>query len=248
MTIPTTRLLARTTSRIASASIQCSQQSRSFSRTCLRRQDEQPPTSSPSLLSLLGASAQARQSNSSPYRLNPNRATPTPAPAPPAGGMSDVQRVLATSVVSRAMGTPQDSLLDDSELRDEGWGPSYEPFHFHIYSHRHNTHVTVTMPNRNPILSMSAGNIGFKKSKRGSYDAAYQLCAHVLDKLNQNGWHRKITGLEVVLSGFGNGREAATKVLLGNEGRQMRPLIRKVSDGTKLKFGGTRSPNPRRLG
>jgi small subunit ribosomal protein S11 len=95
---------------------------------------------------------------------------------------------------------------------------------------------------------MSAGNIGFKKGKRGTYDAAYQLCAYVLDKLNQGGWHRKITALEVVLRGFGVGREAATKVLLGNEGRLLRPHITKVSDSTRLKFGGTRSPKPRRLG
>jgi small subunit ribosomal protein S11 len=95
---------------------------------------------------------------------------------------------------------------------------------------------------------MSTGNIGFKKTKRGTYDAAYQLCAYVLDKLNQGGWHRKITALEVVLRGFGSGREAATKVLLGNEGRLLRPHIKKVSDSTRLKFGGTRSPKPKRLG
>lgn len=147
------------------------------------------------------------------------------------------------------MGLPSsgDSILGDSAER-ENWGPDSEPFHFHIYAHKHNTHITVTKPNRNAIVSISAGNLGFKKAKRGTYDAAYQLCAHVLDKLNQGGWHRKITALEVVLRGFGAGREAATKVLLGNEGRQLRPNIKRVSDSTRLKFGGTRSPKPRRLG
>lgn len=142
----------------------------------------------------------------------------------------------------------QDSILGDAEPQGENWGPSHEPFHFHIYSHKHNTHITVTKPNRDAILSMSTGNIGFKKAKRGSYDAAYQLCAYVLDKLNQGGWHRKITSLEVVLRGFGLGREAATKVLLGNEGRLLRPNIKRVSDSSRLKFGGTRSRKPKRLG
>lgn len=57
-----------------------------------------------------------------------------------------------------------------------------------------------------------------------------------------------IVTLEVVLRGFGQGREAVTKALLGSEGRLLRGRVVKVSDGTRLKFGGTRSQNPRRLG
>lgn len=122
-----------------------------------------------------------------------------------------------------------------------------EPYHFHIYSHRHNCHVTVTKPNRDPILSLSNGNLGFRKSHRKTYDAAYQLGAYAIDKLQQQGWHNKIDKMEVCLRGFGPGREAVTKVLLGNEGRLLRQKIVKVSDSTRLKFGGTRSKNPRRL-
>ncbi|KAH8165046.1 hypothetical protein CIB48_g3181 [Xylaria polymorpha] len=232
MTPSTTRLLVKTTSKLSSLSIRPSQQPiRAFSQTCLRQQDEQPPAVKPSLLSRLSASAQPR------------------AASPARNSMSDVRQILATNTMERAMGLPSsgDSILGDSAER-ENWGPDSEPFHFHIYAHKHNTHITVTKPNRNAIVSISAGNLGFKKAKRGTYDAAYQLCAHVLDKLNQGGWHRKITALEVVLRGFGAGREAATKVLLGNEGRQLRPNIKRVSDSTRLKFGGTRSPKPRRLG
>ena len=58
----------------------------------------------------------------------------------------------------------------------------------------------------------------------------------------------KIAAIEVVLRGFGPGREAVTKVLLGSEGRWVRGKIGKVTDATRLKFGGTRSPKPRRLG
>jgi small subunit ribosomal protein S11 len=52
----------------------------------------------------------------------------------------------------------------------------------------------------------------------------------------------------VFLRGFGAGREAVTKALLGLEGAALRGKIVKVSDATRLKFGGTRSKKPRRLG
>lgn len=125
--------------------------------------------------------------------------------------------------------------------------PIPEPYHFHIFSHRHNTHVTVTKPNRDPIVSLSCGNLGFRKSNRKQYDAAYQLGAYVIDRLQQQGWHNKIDAMEVSLRGFGPGREAVTKVLLGTEGRLLREKVTKVSDSTRLKFGGTRSKKPRRL-
>ncbi|KAI9691924.1 MAG: hypothetical protein M1822_007997 [Bathelium mastoideum] len=120
--------------------------------------------------------------------------------------------------------------------------------HLHVYATKHNTHLTLTNPARNPVLSLSAGNIGFRKAARGTYDAAYQLAAYTLRTLQEKGHLGKIKNLEVVLRGFGPGREAVTKVLLGTEGRLMRGKIRKVTDATRLKFGGTRSPKPRRLG
>lgn len=123
-----------------------------------------------------------------------------------------------------------------------------QPYHFHIYSHKHNTHVTVTKPNRDAIISVSCGNLGFKKSNRKHYDSAYQLGAYVIDKLHQGGWHKKIKSLEVVLRGYGAGREAVTKILLGSQGKLLRNSIIRVADATRLKFGGTRSPKPRRLG
>ncbi|EGD99408.1 Mitochondrial ribosomal protein subunit S18 [Trichophyton tonsurans CBS 112818] len=52
----------------------------------------------------------------------------------------------------------------------------------------------------------------------------------------------------LILRGFGPGREAFTKVLLGKEGKVLRERIVRVSDSTRLKFGGTRSPAVRRLG
>ncbi|KAK0631863.1 hypothetical protein B0T14DRAFT_502617 [Immersiella caudata] len=122
-----------------------------------------------------------------------------------------------------------------------------EPHHFHVMTHRHNTHITVTKPNRDAIISISAGNLGFKKSARGTFDAGYQVSAYVIDKLHQMGEVKNIKKLEVVFRGFGQGREAAVKVLLGNEGKALKDKIIRVTDATRIKFGGTRGRNPRRL-
>ncbi|KAA8914827.1 hypothetical protein FN846DRAFT_770811 [Sphaerosporella brunnea] len=121
-----------------------------------------------------------------------------------------------------------------------------EEYHLHIYSHKHNTHITFTNPEREAIVCLSAGNIGFRKSHRGTYDAAYQLAAHVFKAIEDKNIRPK--GVEVILRGFGQGREAVVKALLGQEGRHLRPVIRRVTDSTRLKFGGTRSKAPRRLG
>lgn len=98
------------------------------------------------------------------------------------------------------------------------------------------------------LLSMSCGNIGFKKSARKHYDSAFQLASYILGQMQNKGISRDITTMEVVLRGFGAGREAVTKALLGSEGKSVVKKIIKVSDATRLKFGGTRSKKPRRLG
>lgn len=97
-------------------------------------------------------------------------------------------------------------------------------------------------------MSVSCGNIGFKKAGRKHYDSAFQLASYVLNRIREQGLHPQIKQLEVILRGFGAGREAVTKALLGTEGRLLRNKIVKVADATRLKFGGTRSSKPRRLG
>ncbi|TID21454.1 hypothetical protein E6O75_ATG04849 [Venturia nashicola] len=144
--------------------------------------------------------------------------------------------------------------------------PPPEPHHLHIYSTKHNTHLCLTRPNTEPIFSFSAGNIGFRKGQRGSFDAAFQLSSYVFKMMKDRGLLRHanerdtgledlgiktespIKNMEVVLRGFGKGREAVVKAIMGNEGRGLRGRIVRVSDATRLKFGGTRSSKPRRLG
>ncbi|KIW67304.1 hypothetical protein PV04_06568 [Phialophora macrospora] len=146
-----------------------------------------------------------------------------------------------------------------------------EPYHLNVYAHRHNTHITFTEPSRNPILSLSCGNLGLRNAQKASYDASFQLAAYTFRKMAEKQWKlgganskgpwltlssikkpaysgSAGAGIEVIFRGYGPGREAFQKALLGTEGRMIKPLISKVTDGTRLKFGGTRSPQVRRLG
>jgi len=118
----------------------------------------------------------------------------------------------------------------------------------HVYATKHNTHLCLTKPNRDPLISVACGNIGFRKAGRGTYDAAYQLAAFLMSRIQDKGLLPQIQKLELAYRGFGQGREAVTKAILGAEGKKIRPLIVKLSDSTRLKFGGTRSKKPRRLG
>ena len=125
-----------------------------------------------------------------------------------------------------------------------------EPYHLNVYATKHNCHITWTRPNREPILSKSAGNLSFKKGQRGQFDSAYQLSTFVMSKMQEKGLSTIDSGqieIELILRGFGPGREAFTKALLSSEGRFLQDKISRVVDATRLKFGGTRSRNVRRL-
>ncbi|CAF9914522.1 MAG: hypothetical protein ALECFALPRED_009614 [Alectoria fallacina] len=156
--------------------------------------------------------------------------------------------------------TPIDSVIPAGLARDRSPSltdiPFIRPHQLHIYATRHNCHITLSAGNGGAIISISSGNIEFKQAQRGSYDAAYQLGVYVMGQIknqamldeNYQGKGGQIKQLQVVFRDFGPGREAVTKVLLGSEGRALRGRIVRVMDSTRLKFGGTRSKKPRRLG
>jgi small subunit ribosomal protein S11 len=148
--------------------------------------------------------------------------------------------------VSRDYSRMAESL--EAEMIKQPYADRAPPHHLHVYAHKHNTILTLTRPNGNPLLSMSCGHLGFRKGGRSGYDPAYQLTAHVFGQMQERGYLLDINRLEVVFRGFGAGREAFTKVLLGNEGRNVRGLVSRVADSTRIKFGGTRSRKVRRLG
>ncbi|POS85276.1 hypothetical protein EPUL_003030 [Erysiphe pulchra] len=166
----------------------------------------------------------------------------------------------STKISSDGTMSPNDSLQlsQDGVFKDVTW-------QMHIYAHRHNVHITIARPpawrhpvtgkvygenppSRSVALSLCAGRLGFKHSGRKHYDSAFQLGTYVMARMQESGMNSYIERLEVYLRGFGAGREAVTRVLLGVEGKYLRGKIIKVADSTRLKIGGTRSPNPRRLG
>jgi len=174
--------------------------------------------------------------------------------------LADMLQAPSTTIYNEAAGSNLDAAREQ------------KPHRLHVLSTKHNTHLTLVQPPRpasqtassgisstnasaadqkkmvDMLLSISAGNIGFRKAGRGSYDAAYQLTAFTLKTMKERGMLRDINKLEIVMRGFGPGREAFTKAILGAEGRDIRSRISAVVDATRLKIGGTRSPKPRRLG
>lgn len=121
------------------------------------------------------------------------------------------------------------------------------PHHLHVYSTKHNCHITLTDGKRQPLISVSTGNIGFRKGARGSYEAAFQLGAYMVGRIEKQGLLKEIHAIEIILRDFGPGREAFTKILLGGDGKIIRDRVVRVMDATKLKFGGVRSKRSRRL-
>ncbi|GAA5835488.1 hypothetical protein JCM9279_004556 [Rhodotorula babjevae] len=110
-----------------------------------------------------------------------------------------------------------------------------------------------------PIAWVSAGNAGYKGAARGTYDAAVEVTLRMFRKIQDlveppvlaGGQRVKAAGpppteLEVVWKGFGQGRDAVFRTLMGAEGDNVRGLVRRVTDATPLKVGGTR-PKKRRV-
>lgn len=220
-----------------------------------------PPSQRPS---------RSRQSAQSIFKSFPQTTSPSnPAPQTSSQDTSTSSSNFTASLLSSLS-------TDPSLLRSSLPHPS-EPYHINILAHKHNTHITFTAPSRDPILSISTGQLGFKKAQRKTFDASYQLAAYTMRKISTAQWRiggknakasaagagagtgalktiRDIgtkdtgVGIELIMRGYGPGREAFTKALLGNEGGMLKPMIVRVTDATRLKFGGTRSPQVRRLG
>jgi small subunit ribosomal protein S11 len=232
----------------ARSNLQCLY-SRPFSKTSRQDADEKEPENSSSSIFANPSSTTIRPSAQSSH----SGAPVVSQSSSKTSNLADLASIFGSNQAERA-NKARDSFLDVSRLSSIGSTSLLqddrfeEPHHFHIYATRHNTHITLTKPNRDPLISVSAGNIGFRKGARKHYDTAFQLAGYVMGRIQEQGLNAQIKRLEVVLRGFGAGREAVTKALLGSEGKLLRGKVVKVSDSTRLKFGGTRSKKPRRLG
>ncbi|CAI7627377.1 unnamed protein product [Penicillium bialowiezense] len=166
-------------------------------------------------------------------------------------GLSAITEMMqGRSAGSTSRGSESSKLAEslEAQMIKNPYADRAPPHHLHVYCHKHNTILTLTRPNGNPLLSIGCGQIGFRKAGRSGFDPAYQLSAHVMSQIQEKGLLMDIERLEIVFRGFGKGRDAFVKVLLGNEGRNLRGLVTRVTDSTRVKFGGTRSRHERRLG
>ncbi|GAA94798.1 uncharacterized protein L969DRAFT_90830 [Mixia osmundae IAM 14324] len=114
-----------------------------------------------------------------------------------------------------------------------------------------------------PVFTVTAGQLGFKKGQRGGYEAGTQTSQKMfslIDGLIQNKgmdaikgakgqWKTKRappTSIEVSYSGFGQGRDAVHAAMLTEPGNRVRELVTRVIDATPIKIGGVR-PRKRRI-
>jgi len=108
----------------------------------------------------------------------------------------------------------------------------------HIKSTFNNTFISITDTNGNGISWSSAGNVGFKGSRKSTPFAA-QLAAETAAKVAMDHGMRQ---LEVYVKGPGAGREAAIRSLqaAGLE-------VNAIKDVTPIPHNGCRPPKRRRV-
>ncbi|KAK9479210.1 hypothetical protein V1514DRAFT_328762 [Lipomyces japonicus] len=102
-----------------------------------------------------------------------------------------------------------------------------------------------SLPVEDKRMTMSTGHVGFKKAQRGEAEAAYRLGLYFFGQIVEKGYNG--LPIEVMLRGMGRGRATITDMLRGKEGEDIRPLISRISDSTRVAHGGVRPPKkPRR--
>ncbi|MFQ3630504.1 30S ribosomal protein S11 [Roseiflexus sp.] len=108
----------------------------------------------------------------------------------------------------------------------------------HIQSTFNNTVVTITDPNGNVICWSSAGQNGFKGSRKSTPYAAQIAAENAARKAIENGMRQ----IEVFVKGPGAGREAAIRSLQA-AGLQ----VTAITDVTPIPHNGCRPPKRRRV-
>ena len=108
----------------------------------------------------------------------------------------------------------------------------------HIHSSFNNTIVTITDIAGNAISSCSAGELGFKGSRKSTPFAAGEVAELAAKKSMEHG----LKTVEVFVKGPGSGREAAIRALqtAGLE-------INSIKDVTPIPHNGCRPPKRRRV-
>jgi small subunit ribosomal protein S11 len=108
----------------------------------------------------------------------------------------------------------------------------------HIKASFNNTHVTITGPGGDTLSTGSAGNAGFKGTRKSTPFAAQRAAETAADKAQKFG----LREVEVRIKGPGSGRESAVTAL------QAAGLsVKAIEDVTPLPHNGCRPPKKRRV-
>ena len=108
----------------------------------------------------------------------------------------------------------------------------------HIHSSFNNTIVTITDTQGNALSWASAGELGFKGSKKSTPFAAQQCVEEAAKVAKEQG----IKSVEVYVKGPGNGREAAIRALSAAELN-----VTLIKDVSPIAHNGCRPPKIRRI-
>ncbi|CAG8681727.1 16436_t:CDS:1, partial [Cetraspora pellucida] len=138
--------------------------------------------------------------------------------------------------------TQKTSGSDVAKLLSDFLVPSEELYRIHIHASYNNTIVSLTNSRKDVLINSSGGLVGFKKAQRGGYEAAHQAAAALVEKVKEKGI--KIKNVEVLIKGFGPGRDAAFKAIASPENPW---TVKRITDSTPLPFGGCRPRKARRL-
>lgn len=109
------------------------------------------------------------------------------------------------------------------------------------------------------VARTSCGQLGFRKAQRSTFEAATKTALRMFDMIDglEEGRDRKrkdgsrvtdpkVTGIELIFKGYGQGRDAIVAALQTDRGKRVGALVRRVTDATPIKVGGTR-PRKRRM-
>lgn len=108
----------------------------------------------------------------------------------------------------------------------------------YISSSYNNTLMTLTDSQGNTLTWTSAGNIGFKGTKKGTPFAASKVAELIAQRAKKLGVER----VEILVKGVGSGRESAIRSL-ANRGLD----ILSIEDITPIPHNGCRPPKVRRV-
>ncbi|MBI2451278.1 MAG: 30S ribosomal protein S11 [Parcubacteria group bacterium] len=108
----------------------------------------------------------------------------------------------------------------------------------HVFATYNNTIISATDPAGNVLIWASAGNIGFKGTKKSTPFAASKTAEVVSEKIKKIG----ITDIDIMIKGIGAGRDSTLRSL-ANAGFN----INLIRDITSIPHNGCRPPKVRRV-